>query len=959
MQRLIRALSILAFAAPSIARAQYLTRPAQDWETITTPSFRIHFPAEMRTWVTPIAARMESYAAAVHTLVGNKPDKPTTVLVEDPSNVANGFAVPLLDGPTIFLWPTPPSPGPSFGTHRGWGEVLAIHEYGHIAHLTVAPRNGAERLLWRLAPSRIGPVARKSPAWVIEGYATYIEGRLTGNGRPSSVGRAAVLRQWALEGQLPKYSELSSSGSFLGGSMRYLVGSAFLEWLAARKGEESLTNLWRRMSAMQRRSFPEAFRGVYGASPEELYGAFYTEVMEKAFDVRRALTQAGLTEGQLVQRLAWGTGDPAVSKDGQYVATVLRSATAPGRVVVWSTAQEGLDSSVVWARRRALERDPRDVLPFDSFPAPKRVVATLRAARGRAADAPRWLADGERLLVVRDEPLGDGASRPDLFLWNRRSGRLRRVTHGAGIRTADPFPDGRAAAAVRCAGGICDLVRVNLDRGSWTRIAAGSPTVVWHRPRVSPDGRRIAVSVHRNGAWGVSIVDALTGDESPVRYADGAARYAPSWTPDGRVVTVSEAGGIANLELADLSGQNLQTLTRVTGSVAGPDVSGDGQVWYLSLHARGYDLRRTALRTTPARVVAIDSRLAPSAPRPGGAGLTFRGSDSVQATDYRLGPRAWRLLPGFSLGPDGDLASLMLASVDPVGRWSSVLQGAHGQRGAWRGGSAWTALRSGRIEIEGSAWYADHAPSRQRSGTYASLNIDSRFTGGGLAFRTQREKAAYGWTARVGGSVGQVDGNQLDGASRAMGFGETRLRLSVPVGTWTFTPTGAISEARGSTRGESWTRRVISAGFTLGTARRSLRVDAIRGEVTEPDAGEFGRAFEQFAVGGAPLPFVDSAYFSQRIPLPSVPVGYAQGRTVEGLRAAIRVAGLQPWAMWIAAGDTITRYQRTFGIEDEWRWPAIGFARLPAVRIRAGVGYSLDEPYDEKLRPYVSVTYRP
>ena len=156
MQRLIRALSILAFAAPSIARAQYLTRPAQDWETITTPSFRIHFPAEMRTWVTPIAARMESYAAAVHTLVGNKPDKPTTVLVEDPSNVANGFAVPLLDGPTIFLWPTPPSPGPSFGTHRGWGEVLAIHEYGHIAHLTVAPRNGAERLLWRLAPSRIG-----------------------------------------------------------------------------------------------------------------------------------------------------------------------------------------------------------------------------------------------------------------------------------------------------------------------------------------------------------------------------------------------------------------------------------------------------------------------------------------------------------------------------------------------------------------------------------------------------------------------------------------------------------------------------------------------------------------------------------------------------------------------------------------------------------------------------------
>jgi hypothetical protein len=955
LRRALFAVAITAYAVP----AQYLTRPAQDWETISTPSFRFHFPAEMRPWVTPIAERMESYAAAVHDLVGSKPNTKTTVMVEDPSNVANGFAVPLLDGPTIFLWPTPPVPGPSFGTHRGWGELLAVHEYGHIAHLTVAPRNGAERLLWRLVPARIGPVARKSPGWVIEGYATYIEGRLTGNGRPSSVGRAAVLRQWALEGQLPKYRELSSSAPFLGGAMRYLVGSAFLEWLAARKGEESLSHLWRRMSAVQRRSFNDAFRGVYGAAPEELYGAFYTEVMEKAFDARRALTSAGLSDGQLVQRLAWGTGDPAVSKDGQFVATVLRSPTAPGRVVVWSTATEGLDSSVVWARRRALERDPRDVLPFDSFPAPKRVVASLRAARGRAADAPRWLADGERLLVVRDEPLGDGASRPDLFIWNRKSGGTRRVTHGAGIRTADPFPDGRAAAAVRCAGGVCDLVRVDLDRGTWTRIIAGSPTTVWHRPRVSPDGRRIVAAVHRNGAWGISVVDALTGEESALRYADGAARYAPTWTPDGRIVAVSEVGGIANLEVADASGQNAQSITRVTGSVAGPDIAADGHVWYLSLHARGYDLRRTPMRTTAGRVVALEPRLAPSAPRPGGAGMTFPSAGPLQATEYGLGPRGWRVLPGVSFGPDGDLASLMLASVDPVGRWSSVLQGAHGQRGAWRGGSAWTTVRTGRIEIEGSGWYADHAPSRQRSGSYASLNIDSRFTGGGVALRSGREKAAYGWTARLGGSLGKVDGNQLDGASRAMGFGEAQLRLSLPLGTWTLTPTAAISESRGSTKGETWGRRIVSAGFTLGGPRRSLRVDALRGEVDAPDAGDFGRAFEQFAVGGAPIPFVDSAYLSQRIPLPSVPVGYAQGRKVEGLRAAIRIAGLQPWAMWIAAGDTITRYQRTFGIEDEWRWPAIGFARLPAVRIRAGIGYSLDEPYDEKLRPYIGVTYRP
>jgi hypothetical protein len=68
---------------------------------------------------------------------------------------------------------------------------------------------------------------------VSEGYATYVEGRLTGSGRPYGVMRPAMLRQWALEGRLPTYAQLSSWGDFQGMAMAYLVGSAFLEWLAS------------------------------------------------------------------------------------------------------------------------------------------------------------------------------------------------------------------------------------------------------------------------------------------------------------------------------------------------------------------------------------------------------------------------------------------------------------------------------------------------------------------------------------------------------------------------------------------------------------------------------------------------------------------------------------------------------------------------------------------------------
>jgi hypothetical protein len=478
-------LALAALFAPVTLPAQYLTRPELAWETIETASFRFHYPAEMRLWVTPVAQRMEAYAQAVNALVGNKPAARVTVMVEDPSNVSNGFALPFLEGPVVFLWPTPPSPSPTFGAHRGWGEILAVHEYGHIAHLTIPTRNPKERLLWKLAPTRIGPVARKSPAWVIEGYATYIEGRLTGNGRPNSVGRAAVMRQWALEGRFPIYRDLNASGAYLGGAMRYLVGSAFLEWLAQRKGDQSLNHLWRRMSAREQRSFAEAFRGVYGTSPDDLYGAFYTEVVEKALEARRQLQSArgGVLSGELVQHLAWTTGEPAVSRDGARVAIVLRAQDRPSRLVVWRTADEPLDSATIRRRQLILARDPEDVAPFDSFPPPKKALKTLYASTGRGHDFPRWFADNERILVSRDEPLGNGASRPDLFIWNTRRGDVRRVTHGAGIRSADPSPDGRSAAAVRCANGICDLVRVDLSSGKWTTVLPGSPFVVWHRPR--------------------------------------------------------------------------------------------------------------------------------------------------------------------------------------------------------------------------------------------------------------------------------------------------------------------------------------------------------------------------------------------------------------------------------------------------------------------------------------------
>ena len=140
----------------------------------------------------------------------------------------------------------------------------------------------------------LGPISLRAPRWVDEGYATLVEGELTGSGRPNGDFRAAILRQRARAGRLPSYRQMASdSQSWMGMSMAYLAGSAYLEWLVARSGPDSLKHLWARMTARKDRSFGGAFEGVFGEPPEKLYERFCAELTWRAMEAERRLRTGG------------------------------------------------------------------------------------------------------------------------------------------------------------------------------------------------------------------------------------------------------------------------------------------------------------------------------------------------------------------------------------------------------------------------------------------------------------------------------------------------------------------------------------------------------------------------------------------------------------------------------------------------------------------------------------------
>lgn len=970
-----RALLLCAALLSGTTASAQTVRPSLDWHTVETENFTFHFPEEYRAWTLAVAARMEGIRSQVGQVVGFLPPRRVHIVVDDPANNPNGAAFTTLDAPTIVLYPTPPNPREDIGNFRVWGELLATHEFAHVAHLNRPSRNRLKNLYLALSPVPLGPIPVDAPRWALEGYATYVEGKVTGTGRPNHAWRAAVLRQFALEGRLPSYGQLSATGPWQTGNFAYLAGSAFLEWLARREGDSSVTAVWRRMTAKTARSFDDAFIGVYGDSPAALYGRFSAELTANALAFERTLGGELSVKGTLVQHLVRETGDPAISPDGRYVALVERHIDAPSQVVVWKTADEP-DTSAAARRAGDIAIDPEDVPARSFYPPPKHVVISLLSSDGAPYESPRWMPDNKHLLVTRLMPLSDGALRPDLFVWSAEDGSLRRVTVGAALRDADPSPDGRWAAAVRCDHGWCDVVRVDLANGAVTVLAPGSESRNYYRPRVSHRTGEIVVSEQSGDRWRIAVVSPELGAQY-IDPPDGGTRYDAVFDTDGRsVIVTSEARGIANLERLDRKGglgaaRNIglaAALTSVTGAAVAPDVAPDGSIWFLSLQASGYDLRRLEVdSTTSARATRafaamhdgqLDSLSAVFPPR-----LPTQAQDSLlrprlgavsDVRPYGLGPSRFRYVPGFTTGYGGSSALLSIARTDPVGRMGAVALAAMGAGALPAGASLNVVLRARRTERWLSLWTSHESPSAVNT---AAAREGLNLTRSGGALRLQRLNVSDGGELTLTGAV--LAERQYSDAFNSLSRQALLARFSMMrrqrdeetryvEQLTTVGETGIV----GSTR---YARQRTLLGFgTGGIAQPLVTMLASYGSL----AGGGNQQMERFVIGGFQSPLIDPFYDGRRVDAPAYPVASASGTSFASFRVMLPVPPLELFYSG-ASPDLFRQSFRSYGLELRQRVPSVPALGTPDLDILAGFARAVDAPVAREWRYYLSLAIRP
>jgi hypothetical protein len=915
MPRLSRLIVLLA-----IASATHAQGPSAQWRTITTAHFRVHYPASYETWATAAASRLESIRAAVTKEVGFEPPQTIDVIVANPIAQANGAAYSLLDTPRIVFFTDPPAPDEQIGAYSTWIDLLATHEVTHIVHLLRPSRNPAERIVERLILP-LAPITLDAPRWVLEGYATVVEGRLTGAGRPPSTMRAVILREWASTGRMPSYSQLNSDTRFLGMSMAYLAGSAYLEWLERRTGQGSLRRLWARMTARQRRTFPAAFIGVFGDTPERLYGRFVAELTSSAIAVNRA---SELREGELWQETARASGDPAVSPDGSQITIVVRPRNEPPRIVILSTAPPDEERAKFDERiTEIIRRDPEDVAPVSAKPLPRKILHSFRLPDGGDIETPRWTAGGS-ILYTHRQPDREGFLHRDLFLWNPSAPENRRVTHLADVSDADPFPDGQSAIAVRSRYGLTQLVRVDLGTGAVTALTEPSLETVYSHPRVSRDGTQIAYVAHSAGGWSLfrsaaAGAAALVDTKAVALPAHSENIASPEWSGDEIIATIL-SGGFAELYRVSADG-SLQPLTRSSGGAFQPAPAIDGRIFFMGLDPDGFVIRVIDGKTPAPAPPPYDPTLVPAVPPILPVPAPFVSQPVPSSRPYGIGRQEAGWFAGETFAPSQDALEIGARLGDVIGRLDTIAIASIGHQNGQRGVAVASVWRGWPVELAGHAFHAN----------------DDLVKRSGVELRAS-------WSAEAPLMALRVEAGGLTGSPIDLTFADASLRVRQVLSSWRTEEEVRLSGEAGSVR------------HFRGVARGSLRHGAF--SVVGRYQHDQSRGNAGVEVGGVPSSILPLSAIPNRVLDPALPVATLRGRRYDSARIETTLPAFPATFFYQRhradrASVSVAGMQMTFGSEPQ---PLI---RYPGLDFTAGVARILDEPLRNRTKWWLSMRWRP
>jgi TolB protein len=187
------------------------------------------------------------------------------------------------------------------------------------------------------------------------------------------------------------------------------------------------------------------------------------------------------------------------------------------------------------------------------------------SARAGINGAPAWSPDGKKLALT----LSGSNGNLDVYLLDLTTQQLTRLTDDAGIDTEAVFsPDGSAIYFTSDRSGNPQVYR--LTPGSAERPRRVTFTGSYNaRPRVSPDGKQLAVLTLDQGAYRIGVQDLASGTLQIL--SQGRQDESPSFAPNGAMVILAgRERGQGVLQTISIDGQTSFRLNADAGEVREP-----------------------------------------------------------------------------------------------------------------------------------------------------------------------------------------------------------------------------------------------------------------------------------------------------------------------------------------------------------------------------------------------------